>query len=883
MDIQKTPLFNFKGEIVCDFPFFAHRTDNLNIPKETLEEHLNNSLHYLKKLDEDKGLSRVFERFLGALIPGKENRELLRETVETLFVNMIYCHDLGKINPEFQRQKMDNGTLRLESNDSRHSIYSAMIYFDYGLRMIDQFEEDEESYLMLLHFLIMNVYVIAKHHGRLDKASDFFESFDKRLDIYMKDLSKGELSQSEIQAYRRTSSMLNKLRKESLEEDFDEAVNEISDKTVSMITEATDWYIYTRFSFGILTACDFYSTGQYMNQRPVDSFNTLEKVSAYRDRYEARKIPRIIRDNKTKNKQSMNGLRSALFLESERELLKHSDSNLFFLEAPTGGGKTNISIDLALSLVEKNKELNRVVYVFPFNTLAEQTNLSIMENLGIGKDNVEIGVINSITPIKKFQQSTSKNDEGEWEKTKKEKADYEASLIAREFMHYPIVLTSHVKFFECLFGTRREDCFPLVQLMNSVIIIDEIQSYKNQIWTEIILFLKSYAHLLNLKIIIMSATLPHLDLLMQSNTPKAFRSGITYLIDKPERYNKNPVFAERVVPDFSLLKYQDRDGLFDVLADKIFQVSENQKKDPNLRNLTLVEFIKKKSAKSFYFYLKEHNDDPDLTILLLTGDDNRAERQRIIRMIKDENNTNIILVATQLIEAGVDIDMDTGFKNISIFDAEEQFLGRINRNNKQEKATAYFFQYDPPTDIYKPDKDVRAEQQLQISQPEIQEYLKNKEFGRYYEQVLKLTEQKNLELNANNLVRFYKNEVLWLNFREVEKHMSLIDADHDRVQLFLNVEVEDEDGNILSGKDVWTKYKSLLKNQELKYAEKNVKLSEIRSKMNYFIYEISKRQADAAALVYNDLIGDMYYLEDGSQFFQDGKFNFDRDGGEDFL
>lgn len=50
---------------------------------------------------------------------------------------------------------------------------------------------------------------------------------------------------------------------------------------------------------------------------------------------------------------------------------------------------------------------------------------------------------------------------------------------------------------------------------------------------------------------------------------------------------------------------------------------------------------------------------------------------------------DLILVATQVIEAGVDIDMDVGYKNISLLDSEEQFLGRINRSCKR-KGMAYF-------------------------------------------------------------------------------------------------------------------------------------------------------------------------------------------------
>lgn len=77
-----------------------------------------------------------------------------------------------------------------------------------------------------------------------------------------------------------------------------------------------------------------------------------------------------------------------------------------------------------------------------------------------------------------------------------------------------------------------------------------------------------------------------------------------------------------------------------------------------------------------------------MQIEYLSGDDSIAERKRILDKVKKATDT-IILVSTQVIEAGVDIDMDIGYKNISKLDSEEQFLGRINRSCKKE-GIAYF-------------------------------------------------------------------------------------------------------------------------------------------------------------------------------------------------
>ena len=75
-----------------------------------------------------------------------------------------------------------------------------------------------------------------------------------------------------------------------------------------------------------------------------------------------------------------------------------------------------------------------------------------------------------------------------------------------------MILSTHVSLFNIIFGNRQSDVFAFYQLSNSVIVLDEIQSYKNKIWLEIICYLKELAKMFNIKIIIMSATLPDLDI-----------------------------------------------------------------------------------------------------------------------------------------------------------------------------------------------------------------------------------------------------------------------------------------------------------------------------------------------------------------------------------
>lgn len=103
----------------------------------------------------------------------------------------------------------------------------------------------------------------------------------------------------------------------------------------------------------------------------------------------------------------------------------------------------------------------------------------------------------------------------------------------------------------------------------------------------------------------------------------------------------------------------------------------------NKNKKVLIEFIKKASAEEFYRILGERVE----SVFLMTGDSSIQERKDLIEKIK--GLSSVILVATQVIEAGVDIDMDIGFKDISRLDSEEQFMGRINRSGKKTELCTF--------------------------------------------------------------------------------------------------------------------------------------------------------------------------------------------------
>lgn len=520
------------------------------------------------------------------------------------------------------------------------------------------------------------------------------------------------------------------------------------------------------------------------------------------------------------------------------------------------GLETKTSLKAALAtrgfvfqLLKKSDYCKKIFYVYPFNTLVEQ-NMNSMEKIFGQKQDImsNIAVVNSITPYKVKNSSNInlyKNEKYAIE-------DYQKILLDRQFLNYPIVLSTHITLFDTMFGRSKGSTFGFHQLCHSVIVLDEIQSYNNNKWGAMINFLKAYAQLLDIKIIIMSATLPNLELLTNNNA-KAVR-----LINNREKYFNHRMFANRVKVNYELLNRKIG----------IAELEEHILQHKNKR--ILIEFIRKSSAEEFYAYISESAECP---VRLITGDSSIQERKDIIADI--ENMQEVILVATQVIEAGVDIDMDIGYKDISRLDSEEQFIGRINRSCRKD-GVVYFFNMDDAKGIYR--QDVRVDTDNTLMNEEIREILNSKDFYDYYEKyVIPVLKNAQGQCNDNNIDEFIRKEVGKLDFNKVADKMKLIDDNRQMYSIYFSRNIIDKNNpeNVIDGKKIWKEYKELLQDNHMSYQEKTVKLHNIRSKMNMFMYQFKielyneNHKPVIENLEWDEQIGDIFYIENGEDYYDE--------------
>ncbi len=820
----------------------------IDIKEETLEEHIELANKYFEKIVEYKNLKPFFERIKNILNLKNQEEELYYKMID----DVVNFHDFGKINSQFQIDKMLNEEiLKMEDKynisgvlASDHSLLSASMFIAYYFKKIVALIERVETkkIVILLEILFALSYTISKHHGNLDSFEEYIEKLSRNNEEnILKELKNISVSNGGIllQAF---------LEKETVNIFFnfiETYISERKNKENISSEEAMAIFTLTKMMFSLLIASDYYSTNEFMQEIKYEDFGNMGNIDTIKKEYENSEIIKSIRDkekNGIANDKDINNFRTKIFLEAEKNLEKNKDSNIFFLEAPTGSGKSNTALNLSLKLL--NEDRRKIFYVYPFNTLVEQ-NMNTLKNIFGNNEEVikNIAVVNSVTALTNKDSRDIPIEE------------YSDILMDRQFLNYPFIVITHVGIFNSLVGNTKEDCMPFYQLANSVIVFDEIQAYKNTIWTEIIKILNSYAKLMNIKIIIMSATLPNLSYLLDEEE----KNNISKLIENRDEYFNNAIFKNRVEVNYDLLSEQKIE--YEELLQHIIENSLNSQK-------ILIEFISKNDAKKFY-ELCENNEDLNVNheILILTGEDNKARRNSIIKKINSKD-MKIILISTQLIEAGVDIDVDVGYKNISGLDNEEQFLGRINRSCKK-RGKAYFFYLTDAKKVYK--NSVIIENKLNLFSDEMRDVLENKNFDVFYSKVLEILKRKAKEkINNDNFETIIFNK----KFRLLKERMQLIEEQDDKKTYFFNRTLTDEEieeiGENIDGSEVWERYVDILKEEN--YAKKIVELSKIREKMMYFLYEVKKN----TELNYSDIKGSIIYIDDGDKYFTDGVYT----GGE---
>jgi len=757
---------------------------------EPLSEHLDKCVKYAQKLL-------------------KGNLKEKSGTLKKIVLDAVRYHDYGKLNKDFQKKiKGDEDIIY-----SNHSLPSAAYFIEKYLKLYD--------YKIYDDLIISLAYLISKHHSNLG-ILDIPNFFITEKNINIRDYLKQE-------DFYKMYDILNKYKENFPDLDFSILENYLflkQRKGFSFFSNLPDMYafIFIKFVFSLIISADYYATFDFFQEKEINDFGRITDNKKFFSKFNEAYQAKLNQKEKTK----LNQIRTDLSIKALNNFLK-SDKRIFFLNAPTGAGKTLMSLNLAA-----HSNVEKIFYVFPYNTIAEQ----MADDLKEFFNKEDYRVINSVTGVD-YKNDKVKNNE---------KITNEEMLLNVDMMHYPIIITSSVKMFDIFFGNSKTSNFNFWQLQNSLIIFDEVQTIPPELIKNFMRFIDFLTDFLNCKVILMSATLPRsiFEKYIDNKKIEILLDEETLFIDefrnRVEIYKFNQIF----------------DNFYD-LANVVIKNIEN-------KNKVLIEFISKEKSLKFYEILKNYEELKDYEILLIRGDTNKIHRKKIIDKCK-ENNKKVILVSTQVVEAGVDIDMDIGFKQISLLESEEQFLGRINRNAKKEGSKAYFFDIlleDEKINDFKRvygKENIKVRSYLTLFNEEIFNILKKKDISKYYKKLKNEIELSNIEFKSPKM-SFGSDKRI--NFYEINNEMKLIKTETFGIFIPFVLELDEKDveslkkykkfikglnnKKIINGEDVLNFYIKTKTDKNLTFNDKKVKLYWLKEIMDIFTFNVYQKDLELIEL-----------------------------------
>lgn len=865
--------------------YFAHlpKPEQGDRKPELLSEHSAMVMAYAKKVVEVHHLNEIVEKLINDSIPENfKNKQLLAETIHKLFWQAIAFHDFGKLNQGFQRNRMHNEANLLNVKhpfQNQHSVISVYLFLALFFADFLKMRLSDEEQIFVCNVALYLSYPIYKHHSSSIEQAQDEENWDNTdlftLSLYLS-LFNYPLKDEQIEKFH--TYFLGNANFNFLFEHFNESIFKVEN--------AFPLYALVKLNYSLLTAADYLATTHYMNdwKSMLTDFGILNSslkekiiINAQTRKAYNKAVYDAITEGKNLNpnnytlqsNENLNALRRCIAMEVVCNVRRNADKSLFYIEAPTGGGKTNVSMLALAELLMENESLQKIFYVFPFTTLITQTYQSLKDTLGL--EDGEIAEVHSKAAIQ----------------TGKYENDY-LNYLDGLFMNYPITLLSHVRFFDVLKTNEKETNYLLHRLANSVVVIDEIQSYSPKIWDKIIYFIVNYAKYFNMKFIIMSATLPKIGDIIDR---KELSNDFVYLISDKKKYFQNPNFCNRVKFDYSLLEWRKPDKneienyleqLCETVFNKSVKYAQGNSKYPD-SVFTIIEFIFKKTASEFYSIADRNNNFFD-KILLLSGTILEPRRKQIIDELKSEEarNKKILLITTQVVESGVDIDMDLGFKDKSIIDSEEQLAGRINRNVNKPECTLYLFDCNKEKSLYKGDDRYRIMRELN---DEYRTILEQKDFDKLYQLIIEKIKKINHTRYIVNIQDLF-NAMATLNFRAVNNSLMIINQHNVSVFVPLEVDIRLINKNIttleelhipysttLNGTDVWNKYSAIINDQDEDFVKNKIQMKKLQSLMSLFTFSIFPNGNDyqtirtygkeAHGFLYLEAFQDIYSFEDG--------------------
>lgn len=768
-------------------------TDLMSHPNKKLENHLKNVADF----------SYDVFNFLEI-----ENKEL--------FSNISFLigltHDFAKSTSFFQTYLSDH----TKKENTQHSFLSAIFTYYVVKNYLDKNNINFESNLSIISYI-----VVLAHHGNLKDIT--------KLDDYNEKKVNSKMVLKQIEDLKSSDDNLSKFY-----DDFEIDFFRFFDEFDEISEEITDELLIFSFEGNIDNY--FYILLFYSSLLDADKMDASESKRINRENIPGDIVDIFKKNNLRDSKDNINKTREEAYQEVNGNILNMDlNERILSIELPTGIGKTFTGVSAALKLKERiNNELNfnpRIIYSLPFLTIVDQnsdTISSILNEFSLKGSN--------------FLLNHNHLSDMNYKSNDLENYNISNSKILIEGWNSEIIVTTFIQFFYSIISNKNKSLRKFHNITNSIILLDEIQSLPYKYWEIINLFFKKLAYEYNCWIILMTATQPYI---FKENEIKSLVDNVEYYFNKFDRVNYN----------FNL----DSQNFEDFKKEFVDKISNDSKNDYlvvlNTINSSkeLYEFIKDYySVMDYDIYLDDCNGicyiGDDIQLIYLSNNIIPKHRLEKINAIKESHRQSIV-ISTQLIEAGVDIDVDIIYRDLAPLDSLVQTAGRCNRSGNKEKGVVNVislknengksyssFIYDSL--LLNKTKEVLTSLN-QISEKEFNLAAAKNYFKLIY----------NSGTQNDYLIKIIEN----LRFPEIPSNFKLIEEDIQKVDVFVVINSE--------AKLLFEKYNDIINNY--KGFDRKNEFLKIKNKFYKYVISVDETKIGSANNLCND---EIFYIGENDVF-----------------
>ena len=537
---------------------------------------------------------------------------------------LAQLHDVGKAQPAFQRYILGESDQK-----APHSAAGALL----ATKLLPTLPKG--SPLKRTRIAQLLAYAISGHHRGLYDYGELQNKLEE--DIYTKDRCKkveGTLSElmSEVQNWvkehgAKTEAYLRKLASRVEGEEQAQAV--------------------IRLLFSCLVDADFLDTEAFMD----------EERKGRRQEATSRYTPlELLRDRLTKHMEGfstegkINEARRA-FLDRCRAHGRTCPKGYYSLFLPTGGGKTLSSMAWALETA-LNHKAQHIIYVIPYTSIITQT-AGIFREI-FGEENV----------LEHHSDISFSGDESSQEAER-----YERTRLLAENWDAPIIVTTNVQFFESLFSHKVSRSRKVHSIANSVVVFDEVQVFPTKFLSPMLRLLEDLRCIYGTQLLFCSATLPPFD--------KDHSSSFKRVND----FHQLSKAIQPIVPkDPELFEVFDR--VIYHLEEKTYSTEELAQELAQHTSALCIVNSRRDASQLYQALLDEGKEAQD--VIHLSRNMCSAHLKERIAEVRQRLKAGLptLVISTQLIEAGVDIDLPIVYRAMSGLDSIVQAGGRCNREGK---------------------------------------------------------------------------------------------------------------------------------------------------------------------------------------------------------